>query len=100
MKKTRLELRSLEKSGGEGSFGLAHCLDQAARTGGGGLTGGEGAGTGGRAMVRAGVGLVMSWVICCSWAVRATRVVLIVYSECQSSQLLSWNKANCSFISI
>jgi len=64
LKKIQLELCSLEKSGEEGSFGLAYCLDKASRTRGGGLTGGEGVGTRGRAMVRAGVGLVMSWVSC------------------------------------
>jgi len=56
LKKARPELCSLEKSGGERSFGLACYLDGAARTGGGGLTDGEGADTEGGA----GVGLVMS----------------------------------------
>jgi len=41
LKKARPELRSLEKSGGEGSFGLVCCLDRADRTGEGGLTGGS-----------------------------------------------------------
>jgi len=50
----------LEKSGEEGSFGLACCLDRAARIRGGGLTGGRGAGIGGRVTVGAGAGLVMS----------------------------------------
>jgi len=49
-----------EKSGGEGSFGLAHCLDKVAGTRGDGLTGGGGADTGGGATVRAGGELVMS----------------------------------------
>ena len=58
MKKAQPKLHSLEKSGREGSFGLARYLDGAARTRGGGLIGGRGAGIGGRAMV--GAGLVMS----------------------------------------
>ena len=53
LKKAQPELRSLEKSGKEGSFGLAHCLNGVARTRGG-------ADTGGGAMVRAEGGLVMS----------------------------------------
>jgi len=65
LRKAQLELCLLEKSGGEGSFGLAHCLDRASKTR-GGLTGGEGAGAGGRAIVGAGMGLVMSWVSCYS----------------------------------
>ena len=40
-KKARPEVRSLEKSGGEGSFGLVRCLVRADGTGEGGLTGGE-----------------------------------------------------------
>ena len=40
LRKARPELRSLEKSRGEGSFGLVRCLDGAAGTGEGGLTGG------------------------------------------------------------
>jgi len=39
-KKARPEVRSLEKLGGEGSFGLVCCLVGADRTGDGGLTGG------------------------------------------------------------
>jgi len=35
LKKAQPELHSPEKSGGEGSFGLAHYLDRAARTRGG-----------------------------------------------------------------
>jgi len=58
LRKARLELRSLEKSGGEGSFGLVHCLDRAAGTGEGGLTGGGDGGIGGGATV--GTGAVMS----------------------------------------
>jgi len=58
LRKARLELRSPEKSGGEGSFGLIHCLDRADRTGEGELTGGRDVGIGGRATV--GVGAVMS----------------------------------------
>jgi len=81
LRKAQPELRSLEKSEGEGSFGLAYCLDRVSKTGGGGLTGGEGAGARGRAIVRAEVGLVMSWVSCCSWAVRPMRVVLMACSE-------------------
>jgi len=53
LKKAQPELHSPEKSGEEGSFGLACCLDGAARTR-------EGADTGGRVMVRVGGGLVMS----------------------------------------
>jgi len=33
LRKARLELHLLEKSGGEGSFGLVRCLDGAAGTG-------------------------------------------------------------------
>jgi len=65
LRKARLELRSPEKSGGEGSFGLACCLDKAAGAGEGGLTRGGDAGIRDGAMVGAGVGLVISWVICC-----------------------------------
>jgi len=53
LKKAQLELRSLEKSGGEGSFGLTCCLDGAAKTEGG-------AGIGGGATVGARARLVMS----------------------------------------
>jgi len=60
LKKAQPELHSLEKSGGERSFGLAHCLDRVAGTGGEGLTGGGSIGIGGGATVRAEVGLVMS----------------------------------------
>ena len=58
LRKACLELCSPEKSGGEGSFGLVCCLDGAAGTGGGGLTGGRDGGIGGRATV--GTGAVMS----------------------------------------
>jgi len=58
LRKARLELCLLEKSGGEGSFGLVCCLDRAARTGEGGLTGGGDVGIGGGATV--GAGVVMS----------------------------------------
>jgi len=60
LKKARPELRSLEKSGGEGSFGLVCCLDGADGTGEGGLTGGGDVGIGGGATVEAGAGLVIS----------------------------------------
>ena len=40
LRKACPELRSPEKSGGEGSFGLIRCLDGVAGTGEGGLTGG------------------------------------------------------------
>jgi len=58
LRKTCPELHSLEKSGGEGSFGLVCCLDRTDRTGKGGLTGSGDRGIGGRATV--GVGAVMS----------------------------------------
>jgi len=58
LRKAHPELRSLEKSGGEGSFGLVRCLDGAAGTGEGGLTGGGDGGIGGGATV--GTGAVMS----------------------------------------
>jgi len=58
LKKARPELRSPEKSGGEGSFGLVHCLDRAVGTGEGGLIGGRDVGIGGGATV--GAGAVMS----------------------------------------
>jgi len=60
LRKARLELCSLEKSREEGSFGLAHCLDEAARTGEEGLTRGGDVGIRGRATVGAGAGLVIS----------------------------------------
>jgi len=54
LRKARLELRSLEKSRGEGSFGLVCCLDGVARTGEGGLTGGGDMGIRGGTTVGAG----------------------------------------------
>jgi len=51
LKKAQLELHSLEKSGGEGSFGLVYCLDGVDRTGEGGLTGGRDMGIRGGATV-------------------------------------------------
>ena len=57
LRKARPELCSLEKSGGEGSFGLARCLDEAAGAGERGLTGGGDAGIGDSATV--GVGAVL-----------------------------------------
>jgi len=53
LKKARPELRSPEKSEGEGSFGLVLCLDGVVGMGEGGLTGGGDVGIGGRAIVRA-----------------------------------------------
>ena len=53
LRKARPELRSPEKSGGEGSFGLVCCLDGADDTGEGGLTGGRDGGIGGGATVGA-----------------------------------------------
>jgi len=53
LRKARPELRSLEKSGGEGSFGLVCCLDGADGTGEGGLTGSRDGGIGGGATVGA-----------------------------------------------
>jgi len=58
LRKARPELRSPEKSGGEGSFGLVRCLDGVAGTGEGGLTGGGDRGIRGGATV--GTGAVMS----------------------------------------
>jgi len=60
LKKARLELHSPEKSGGEGSFGLAHCLDGAAGVGEGGVTGGGDMSIGGGATVGAEAGSVIS----------------------------------------
>jgi len=56
-KKAQPEVRSPEKSGGEGSFGLIRCLVGVDRTGEGGLTG---EGDGGGATVGAGAGPVIS----------------------------------------
>jgi len=58
LRKAHSELHSLEKSGGEGSFGLICCLDGVAGTREGGLTGGGDMGIGGGATV--GAGVVMS----------------------------------------
>jgi len=58
LKKARPELRSLEKSGGERSFGLVRCLDRAVGTGEEGLTGGRDVGIEGEAT--GGAGAVMS----------------------------------------
>jgi len=60
LRKARPELRSLEKSGEERSFSLAHCLDEVARAEEGGLTGGGDTGVRVRAAVGAGAELVMS----------------------------------------
>jgi len=60
LKKAQPELCSLEKSGGEGSFGLACCLDKVARTGEKGLTEEGGIGIEDGVMVGVGAGLVMS----------------------------------------
>ena len=59
-KKARPEVRSPEKSGREGSFGLVCCLVGADGTGEGGSTGGGDVVTGGRATVGAGARLVIS----------------------------------------
>jgi len=80
-KKAQPEVRSPEKSGGEGSFGLVRCLVKTDGTGEGGLTGGGDVVTGGGATVGVGAGLVISWVSCCIWAVRPVRVLLIMCSE-------------------
>ena len=58
LRKACPELCSLEKSGGEGSFGLVCCLDGADGTREGGLTGGRDMGIRGGATV--GAGAVMS----------------------------------------
>jgi len=60
LRKAHLELHSPEKLGGEGSFGLVRCLDEVARAGEGGVTGGEDTGIGGGATVDAGEELVIS----------------------------------------
>jgi len=58
LRKARPELRSLEKSRGEGSFGLICCLDRADGTGEKGLIGGRNVSIRGRATI--GAGVVMS----------------------------------------
>ena len=60
LKKAQLELRSPEKSGGEGSFGLVCCLDGADGTDEGGLTGGGDVGIGDRVTVGVGAEPVIS----------------------------------------
>jgi len=60
LKKARPEVRSPEKSGEEGSFGLVRCLVRVDGTGKGGLTGGRDVITGGGATVGAGAGPVIS----------------------------------------
>jgi len=59
-KKAQPEVRSPEKSGREGSFGLVHCLVRADGTREGGLTGGGDVVTGGGATIGAGAGPVIS----------------------------------------
>jgi len=59
-KKARPEVRSPEKPGREGSFGLVRYLVRADGTGEGGLTGGGDVVTGGGAIIGAGAGLVIS----------------------------------------
>jgi len=59
-KKARLEVRSPEKSGGEGSFGLVRCLVGADGTGEGGLIGEGNVVTRGGATIGAGAGPVIS----------------------------------------
>jgi len=66
LRKARLELRSPEKSGEEGSFGLARCLDEAAGTEERGLTGERDIGVRVGAAVGTEAELVISWVICCN----------------------------------
>jgi len=60
LRKGRPELRSLEKSGGERSFGLIRCLDRVAGAGKGGIAGGRDMGIRGGATAGAGVRPVMS----------------------------------------
>ena len=90
LKKAWLEFHSLEKSGGERSFGLVCCLDEVAGTREGGLTEGRDVGIGGRATVGVGTRPVISWVSCCNWVVRPTRVVLIACSEAFWHLVNSW----------
>ena len=59
-KKARPEVHSLEKLGGEGSFGLVHCLVGTDGIREGELTGGEDVVIRGRATVGAGAGPVIS----------------------------------------
>jgi len=60
LRKARPELCSPEKSGEEGSFGLARCLDEAAGAGERGVTGGGDTGIEGGATVDSGAELVIS----------------------------------------
>jgi len=60
LRKARPELCLLEKSQGEGSFGLICYLDKAARTREGEVTGGRDMGIGGGVTTGAGAGPVMS----------------------------------------
>jgi len=60
LRKARLELHSLKKSGGEGSFDLIHCLDGVAGVREGEIAEGGDIGIRGRTTARAGVGPVMS----------------------------------------
>jgi len=75
---------------GEGSFGLACCLDRVARAEERGLTRGGDIRIGGKATVDVGTELVISWVICCNWVVRAARVVFIACSEVFCRSVSSW----------
>jgi len=81
LRKARPELRSPDKSGEEGSFGLVCYLDGAAGTGEERITEGEDIGIGGGATAGVETGPVISSVSWCNWVVRPTRVVLIVCSE-------------------
>jgi len=60
LRKAQPELRSPEKSGGEGSFGLIRCLDGATGTGEGGIAGGGDIGIRGGATAGVGAGPVIS----------------------------------------
>jgi len=60
LRKARPELHLPEKSGGEGSFGLACCLDGAAKAREEDATGGRDIGIGGGATAGVEVGPVMS----------------------------------------
>ena len=60
LRKARPELRSPEKSRGEGSFGLVRCLDGVAGAGEGRIAGGGNTGIRGGATAGAGIRPVMS----------------------------------------
>jgi len=60
LRKAQPELRSPEKSGEEGSFGLVRCLDGVAEAGEGGVAGGGDMGIGGGATAEVGARPVMS----------------------------------------